>query len=70
MFPGGTDVIEGREMGRLPSWSDKPTLEEFEALLERGQRASETFDPLAQLRAERGATWRGRLSRAFAGLGA
>ena len=70
MFPGGTDVIEGREIGRLPSWSDKPTLEEFEALLERGQRASETFDPLAQLRAERGATWRGRLSRAFAGLGA
>lgn len=63
MFPGGRQV-PAREMGRLPGWDDKPTLEEFETLLGRGQRASEDFDPLAELRAERAAaSWRGRLSR-------
>lgn len=63
MFPGGVQA-PAREIGRLPAWDDKPTLEEFETLLERGQRATEDFDPLAALRAERAASgWRARFSR-------
>jgi len=68
MFPGGEDVITGQEIGRLPAWDDKPTLEEFGTLLARGERANETFDPLAQLRADRAATWRGKLARVVGGL--
>jgi ectoine hydroxylase-related dioxygenase (phytanoyl-CoA dioxygenase family) len=62
MYPGGSQVA-AREIGRLPAWDAKPTLEEFETLLQRGQRASKDSDPLAALRAERAASWRGRLSR-------
>jgi hypothetical protein len=53
MMPGGPDQLPGRILRRLPAWADKPTLEEFEELLHRGRRASETVDPLADLRQER-----------------
>lgn len=70
MMPGGEEKISGRVLRRLPAWDDKPTLAEFEALLERGRKASEEVDPLAELRAERQARPKGRLASLLAGWNA
>jgi phytanoyl-CoA dioxygenase PhyH len=53
MVPGAPDRPSGRVLRRLPAWDVKPSFSEFRKLLERGRRATEDFDPLAELRAER-----------------
>lgn len=67
MMPGGEEKISGRVIRRLPAWDGKPTLEEFEILLRRGRKASETVDPLAELRAEKPPTPGRRLAALLAG---
>ena len=64
MMPGAPEQLPGQIVRRLPFWDEKPTLDELEELLARGRRASEDYDPLAELRAERRPGWQ-RMARAL-----
>ena len=66
MMPGAPEHIPGAVLRRLPTWDDKPTLDEFRMLVDRGRRASEDYDPLAELRAERAnRSWRRKIADYF-----